>query len=94
MVNDVLFTTPAEQFLIGISYEIALLHRGHMTKMLKEWDVCLKVLRLIDIHSVYVTLFKAYRQNGELLQDVRKSSGLVLEQLPKRPDYEVKVMTL
>ena len=65
-----------------------------MTKMLKERDVNSKALRPIDIHSVYVTLFKAYRQNGELLQDVRKLSSSVLEQLPKRPDYEVKVMTL
>ena len=62
--------------------------------MLKERNGSSKVMRPIDIHSVYVTLFKAYRQNEELLQDVHKLWSLVLEQLPKRLDYEVKVMTL
>jgi len=63
-----------------------------MTKMLKERNLSSKLLRPIDIHSVHVTLLKAYRQNGELLQDVRKLPSLVLEQLLKRLDYEVQVV--
>ncbi len=63
-----------------------------MTKLLKERNFSLKLFRLIDIYSVYVTVLKVYRQNGELLQDVRKLPGLVLEQFLKRLDYEVKVV--
>ncbi len=60
--------------------------------MLKERNVSSKLFSPIDIHSVYVTLLKAYRQYGELLQDVRKLPSLVLKQLLKRLDYEVKVV--
>lgn len=63
-----------------------------MTKLLKERNLSLKLFRLIDIYIVHVTVLKAYCQNGELLQDVRKLPGLVLEQFLERLDYEVKVV--
>ncbi len=63
-----------------------------MTKMLKERNVSLKLFSSINIHSVYVTLLKVYRQYGELLQDVCKLLSLVLKQLLKRLNYEVKVV--